>query len=351
MKVKVLMLIYNPTSGPAFSNRKIHQVFPFLPSIDGLVRDYIDDMTRAGRGAFSFEIVERYDLDELAPATIERLVSPEGELLIENHQWTSRDAFFRNVSNIYGSKTGTFVDLFNNGRADYPAVINDPRFDIPHKVDAGTIDMVWVLGPPGSGFWEAAMAGPGAYWVNGGPIDGIASSRRFVILAHGYDRDVACWLEVTAHMTENILSRVSRRWPLNRKARNRAGVETSFNEWDYFTLTETQNYDDRIVAPGYAQVGTAHFPPNAPRDSNYAFAFTDQVTSGADDWFTYPELKGLRKTVNRETWNTFNGDYHRGFLNWWFGHIPSAPGSHDGVLNNWWRYIWDVNRDPDRLEP
>ena len=31
---------------------------------------------------------------------------------------------------------------------------------------------------------------------------------------------------------------------------------------------------------------------------------------------------------------------------WWFKHLPKAPGRTNGVANNWWRYVIDVN-DPE----
>ncbi len=345
LDVKVLLLVYNPSSGPAYGYRKLQEIYPTFPAIDPLVQDYLTDMMGAGRGAFCLEIAERFDLDELPPAGVERLVAPDGLVLIENYRWVSRDVYFKNVARRYGGESGEPVDLFNNGRADYQAILKDRRFGIPRKVDERRVDMVFVLAPPFTGFWEAAMAGPGAYWVNGGPIEDIPCDRRFVVLAHGLDRDVGLWLEVTAHMTENILGRVSRRWPKVWQYDTRG----PFNDWERYQLTDRQNYGPELVVHGFAQIGTAHYPPNSPPGSDYAFAFEDVVESYADDWLTYPDFAGVKTAVNRETWNLFGGNYHRGFEYWWFAHIPHQPGSHDGVLNNWWRYIYDVNRDPDAL--
>lgn len=348
--MKILLIIYNPTSGPGYGYRKPHEVFDFFPSIDSQIANYIADMTKAGHGRFTMEVVERIEVDDLPPLVPASCRNSAGIEMVREHRWVDRDLFFDNIGVLYFGDRGEYFDMFNNGRADYPAMINDPRFGIVNKIDSGAANLVCILYPPGCGLWETAMAGPGAYWVNGSPIEGIASRRRFVVMGHGYNRSVECWLEVTAHMTENIMSRTARNWPRDRRARNRDGVTVALHDWDYFTLTEWQNYDDRLVAPGHAQVGTGHYPPNAPRGSDYAFAFTDLAESAAANWYQYPDLSGAKQRVNRETWNTFNGDYHRGFLCWWFDHIPANPGSHDGILNNWWPYIWDVNRDPDARE-
>ena len=340
--VKVLLLYYNPTSGPDFGYRKARQIYPWFPAFDTLIQEYVGDMVDAGGGAFCIDVVERYDLDELPPAAVERLVAPhDGELLIDNHRWLSTDVYFHNVDHLYNETWRNAVDLFNNGRSDYITILNDPRFGILAKIDSGAVNLVWIMTTPLTGFWESAMAGPGAYWVNGSPIPGIPTSRRFVVQAHGVDRTAALFEEVTAHMTENILNHVS--WTQSWPKVWQHGAYGPFDDWERYQLTEWQNYGDDVVAPGFAQVGTAHYPPNSPRGSNYAFGFLDIVDSFADDWYNYPNFAGVKKPVNRETWNTFNGDYHRGFEHWWFSHIPRNPGSHGGILNNWWRYIYDVN--------
>ena len=30
---------------------------------------------------------------------------------------------------------------------------------------------------------------------------------------------------------------------------------------------------------------------------------------------------------------------------WWLRHLPRAEGTTDGIANNWWKYVIDVN-DP-----
>jgi hypothetical protein len=63
----------------------------------------------------------------------------------------------------------------------------------------------------------------------------------------------------------------------------------------------------------------------------------------ADDWLNFPSLAGEVKTLNCSAWG--NGDV-RAHHKWWFKHLPKAPGRANGVANNWWRYVIDVN-DPE----
>jgi hypothetical protein len=45
--------------------------------------------------------------------------------------------------------------------------------------------------------------------------------------------------------------------------------------------------------------------------------------------------------VNRQEWYYPGGDYQRGFMRWWFNHLPRFTGTYEGKLNNWWHYIVD----------
>jgi hypothetical protein len=97
MEVKVLLLVYNPTSGPACGDETLQQIYSTFPSIDGLVKDYVNDRVDAGGGTFCIDVVEWYDLNELPPAAVERLAAPDGQLLIENYHWASPDVYFHNA--------------------------------------------------------------------------------------------------------------------------------------------------------------------------------------------------------------------------------------------------------------
>lgn len=110
--------------------------------------------------------------------------------------------------------------------------------------------------------------------------------------------------------------------------------------WAKFAANEKQS--------GTAAVGTCHYPPNAERD--YDYANKRLVDSTADDWLTYPVLRGITKQVNCETWG--GPDYHRNYLRWWFGHLPKTYGtSPDGRQTNWWKYVFNFNAYDERGLP
>jgi hypothetical protein len=342
-RLKALLLVYDPTSGPVHGCKKLRQEFPNWPDVNEVIKGYAGDLTRASKGALCVDLVERHNLDELPRMVSPYFVAPDGGVLIRGYQ-LDRDAFFLNVEHYYLFGDGKKVELIEQGGPDYPWILNDPRFEIVGKIDSQSINVVWILAPPFIGFLESVMAGPNAYYINGGPIDGVGSVRRFATLFTSTDRGVAEWLHGTGHMVEWVMSHESGGWVSPWEYN---GV--AHTDWERFTTTEFANYAPGGIheggfSPGYAQVGTVHFPPNAKSDYDYANATV--VDSYADDWYNYPDFKGEKHSVNRETWNSFNGDYQRGYMNWWYEHLPSYSGEHGvAILNNWWRYAFDLNRD------
>ena len=163
------------------------------------------------------------------------------------------------------------------------------------------------------------MAGPRAFYINGGPLPEVRSKRPFVIMGFNYERGVGEMLENLGHRAESIMTEVYRH------ARGEA------NLWSRFT-----RYDK--VAPGAAEMGNVHFAPNSERD--YDWGNRRYVLSRCDDWLNFPHLTGKARSVNCAEWG--NGDI-RGHHTWWFSHMPRMAGQTSGVLNNWWRYIIDPN--------
>ncbi|MEW6251778.1 MAG: hypothetical protein AB1716_14125 [Planctomycetota bacterium] len=241
---------------------------------------------------------------------------------------------------------------------DYPHMINE--FNLIPRVESGEIDEVWMMGLPYFGYWESAMAGKDAFYVNGGVYDKVPCKRRFVIMGFNAERGVAEMLEDQCHRSESTLSRIHGGWKVDQLTTN----------WARFAANEHQS--------GTAAVGTAHYPPNGERDYDYANERT--VESTADDWLHYPNLTGRKRTFNREEWagphknRAGQPDYHRNYLRWWFSHLPKAPGVSgkpesdaaaasekapdaktdagtvaqtapipDGRLKNWWEYLYNFN--------
>lgn len=202
--------------------------------------------------------------------------------------------------------------------ADYPRMLRE--YGVTERIDSGEIDELWLFGAPGFGFWESAMAGPGAFTINGGVYDSVEASRPFAIMGFSYERGVAEMLHDLAHRTESSLSRVYGGWE----------VDVLDTNWARFAANAHQS-------KGEAGVGTCHYPANGESDYDYANPRT--VLSTAEDWLRYPDLTGAKTQVSCESWG--GPDYHRNYMRWFFAHLPRAEGRNaDGRMNNWWEYVY-----------
>jgi len=291
--IKLLVVIYDPILESSGGER-LHQVLGWQdPNV--LTTDLIDDFALVSHGVAKYEIVQR-------------IVRDEWPLHLNGQRYTEE---------LYLEETA--AHNWTLGPGDYHAIIADNR--IPAKVNAGRVDEVWLWGAPGFGWWESAMAGNGAYWVNGGPISGV-DSKAFILMGFNYERGMAEALESYGHRTESILRRIYGSWE---------AAET--HDWNRFTLL------DRDL-PGRGGVGNAHNAFNAEPDTDYNRSSTRMASTSADDWYNFPNMTGSRTDSNCEAW----GCDGYGYLKWWYDHMPHVTGVKDGLLNNWWRYVIDPDQ-------
>lgn len=304
--VRVLALSFNPII-PEEGNKRLHEVGKWNDPRT-LADGYIQDIKEASGGFIQFKIVEWRDVNAFQP---------------------KRDGF------VYTAET--YMQCFRREREwhqpdglDYERMIKENG--IIELIDTDKIDEVWMFGAPYFGYWESAMAGPGAFYINGGVYEKVPSKRPFAIMGFNYERGVAEMLHNLCHRTESTMSRIYGGWK----------AEELTSNWARFAANAHQS-------GGEAAVGTCHYPPNGEKDYDYANPRT--VMSSADDWMNYPKLTGEKKPVNCETWG--GPDYHRNYMKWWFARLPRAPGTHpeDGRLNNWWRYIFEFTNYDERGKP
>lgn len=302
--VKVLVLNYDPLI-PQEGNRRLHEVGKWNDPRK-LSDQYIADIAEASGGLVKYRVVEWRDIDTFHPKIDGFTYTPEQylECMRAKKGWHDPDT------------------------ADYPRTFVDQK--VLPRIDSGEIDEVWFFGGPYFGYNESAMAGPGAFYINGAVYDKVPSRRPFAIMGFNYERGVAEMIHDLSHRTESTMARVYGGWK----------VEELTTNWARFAANLKQS--------GSAAVGTCHWPPNAEKDYDYANPRT--VDSSADDWLTYPRLTGKTKPVNRETWG--GPDYHRGYMKWWFSHLPRAAGVNpDGRLDNWWEYVFHFTRYDERGQP
>jgi hypothetical protein len=301
--VDVLVVNYDPII-ESEGGKRLHEVMKWRDPRE-LAEGYIKDMAEVSGGYVRLNIKEWRDLDE----------------------WPKKTDGFRYDDKGYLSVMRDKTEKAHDpDGADYPFLLQSQKV-IP-DMESGRFDELWVFSFPYSGHWESAMAGPGAFFINGGVYDKVPSKKRFAIMGFSYERGVAEMVHNTSHRTENHMKRVFGRWE--------AGKPT--NLWERFSAIEKSS-------PGYAGVGNCHFPPNAEKD--YDYKNPRVVMSAADEWLSYPNLNGEKKPVSCETWG--GPDYQRNYLKWWFSHLPKLPGTaKDGRQNNWWKYIYNFNAyNPD----
>ncbi len=293
VRPKVLMIVHNPAV-ESEDGRRLTDIFAWNDP-GRLAEQYIHDLREASGGYLDYDIVERINADWFP---------------------VKQDGFrYTGESYVQAWRTRTF---HQPDAIDYQAQV--AAFDLIGRYNRGEIDEAWFFAFPYSGDYESTMVGRGAFWLNSPPVPNTESAEgRFAVMAFNYERDVGCMLENFCHRVESTMSRVYERLGRGR------------NMWHLFT-----RYDR--TAPGRAQCGNAHLAPNSLRD--YDWGNPRPVTSYCDDWYAYPDLPGVARTVTCEDWGCGDARAHH---IWWLSHIPRAEGERDGIANNWWRYIVDLN--------
>jgi len=289
----VLFVIYDPVMDGAGTKMSVKMNWN---RPDDLANTYIQDILEASGGLARYEIVQRVELNEF-PA------------LTDGFRYTTQS--FQAVWN----KTQT---PHQPQYADYQALLTG--LNAMQRVANHEIDEVWLMGFPYAGFYESTMCGAGAFWCNSQPQKWSAyCSRRFVVMGFNYERGVGEMVHSFGHRCESTLGQAFAR------------LQGKDNLYKQFAL-----YDK--VAPGEAQLGTIHFPPNA--ESDYDYNNPRKVISNCDDWYNFPNFKNETRLVNADEWG--NGDM-RVLHKWWLKHLPKVAGRIHGIANNWWQYSLDPN--------
>lgn len=291
--------------------------------VDDLITSFIAEMEEVSYGLvkYQYDSANRVDVDEIPRKA-------------DGFQYTAETY----LAMLQDEKTHHSPDL-----VDYWKIVND--YHLVEKVMDGQIDEVWLFGAPYFGYWESHMVGKGAIWCNSYPLDhSERCTKRFVIMGFSYQRGVAEMLHDIGHRMESIMAYVygssdavqSAYRAIDDSARPPVGPEkfaSPKNDFERFLLFEK-------IAPGRAEVGLVHMPPNADKD--FDWRNTNTVSSSCDDWLNYPNLQGTRRMVNCSEWNCGAGGHEH--IRWWFKHVPHAKGSKNGISNNWWKYTMQVDQ-------
>lgn len=292
---RVLVFVFDPIMNPA-TGQKLSQVTNWRRPED-LAGQFIADILETSGGLARYQILKRIEINEFPVKADGFRYTPASYLAVLNR-----------TSPAHSPDTVNYQDFLT-------------RYKILQLVAGNQIDEVWVFGFPYAGFYESTMGGTGAFFCNSAPLAGTSQCpRRFVIMGFSCERGVGEMLESFGHRAEFTLDRVHARQP------------AQSNLWKKFIRYEQ-------TAPGQAEVGNIHFAPNSERD--YDWGNPRYVASRCADWDNFPNFKGGVKQVNCAEWG---GGEIRAHHKWWLKHLPKVGGQTNGIANNWWQYILDLNR-------
>lgn len=316
--IRALVVSFDPYC-PGHGDLRTHEVFGWNDPRN-LVSGYVYDLMSCSGGWCRYSITDWYDAD----------YHPFFE---DGFQYAPDDY-------VTAWQTHDDENPLHPGTSDYFRLISDKSYphnqplSIAERIAGDMIDEVFFFGAP-AGFagWEAAMAGPSPFFINGGTYYVPAAGRNFPLMGFNYERDVDCMLEDFCHRTECTMSRVYQSpdtwlpaWPAP-------------NHWDAFRMFDQ-------ISEGNAACGICHYAPNSTGD--YDWGNETYVWSTCDDWLNnWPNLLGdiTKRFVNCEEWG--GGDMRLHHV-WWLNHLPKAPGVNpDGKQNNWWKYVCDFNSYPE----
>lgn len=296
-EVRVLVLNYDPYVEWNGKRVRLHEAGKWNDPRE-LAEGYANDVKASSGGYIVYKIVEWRDIDDFPMKT-------DG---------------FRYTEQTYVAAMKSWSGWHEPDGLDYIAMAK--ANGLARLINGGQIDEVWLFGGPYFGYWESAMMGPGAFFINGGVYPDDSFVRPFAVMGFNYERGVAEMLHNLCHRTESTMSRFFGGWK----------VDELTTHWARFAANEKQS--------GVAAVGTCHYPPNAEKD--YDYANPRFVDSTANDWLNWPKLTGKKERINCEAWG--GPDYHRNYMRWWFARLPKSPGvDGDGRPLNWWKYVFRFN--------
>ncbi len=296
--LKTLVIVYDPVVDKT-SGKKLSEYMRWN-TVEELGVGFMSDILQVTGGLVRYQIVQRIDVNAF-PAKVDGYTYDAETYL-----------------NVLRGRTPPRLPQ----EVDYHAIIK--RFNVLQRVAKNEIDELWVFNFPHAGFYESIMAGPGAFWCIAPPLRHTdAAKRRFVVMGFSYERGVGEMLENMGHRAESIMEKTF------------AHLSGDDHLWNRFI-----RYDQ--TAPGKAALGNVHFAPNSRR--GYDWNNPSVVVSECDDWlYNFPDLKGITREVSADEWG--NGDIRK-HHSWWMKHFPKAKGRKNGIHNNWWQYIANVNNVP-----
>lgn len=178
------------------------------------------------------------------------------------------------------------------------------EFDIEDWIASYKADEVWVFGSQTS---ETAMGGQKAFWLGALPVSGTDRiPRRFVFMRFG---DNISPLKSYAQRIECTLYKLYEGYP------------PAKNMWDKYMR----------------ECGTVLRPANSILEG---YSHSLEYLSNHEDWEQYPNFRHRCRFISSSEW----GGTQDGYLRWWMKYLPHGTHKTDGIHDNWWHYVMNVDR-------
>lgn len=186
------------------------------------------------------------------------------------------------------------------------------EFDMHGPLQDRTADEVWVFGSPKSG---SAMGGSKAFWLGDVPLSGTDNIyRRFPLMRFGTIDPLLTF----ARRVEATMYRVYEGYP------------PAKNMWERYIRNERTH-------SGHASCGSVSVPPNGVL---HGYDARLSILSDSEDWLLhYPDLRNRVQFIDSRDW----GGTQAGYLKWWLRHLPHGVRKTDGIHDNWWHYIMNLD--------
>lgn len=251
------------------------------------------------------------------------------------------------------------MNLYNSP-FDYDHMLLNELENAEEIMGTGEVDQIYIWSPPGGGGYESLMVGPGSWWCNSTGHtgnDGYRNyPRRWIVWMYNYERGTDMAFHNHGHMAESHMSHFTSGLDWNYATRQNPNKRLD-NIWNTYAAVDAWHPDN-------AAIGDCHRRPNSEHD--YDFHNMRFVRSSYPNWqgtnfLSWPHMH-MHTQVNRDTWHdqAFHDSIyaHEGegsHLRWFFQNMPHLPRESphymtNGVLMNWYEYLWNYNFSGLELE-
>jgi hypothetical protein len=291
-QAKVIVLIYDPVLTTRGGKRLIEE----LKANDPVEYSHIlaNVIREASWGYMNYKIVDFIHV-------------PRFPVKVDGFRYTEETYFSARKDNSWQPATSSYRAFFTeNGLLE--------------RCKREKITELWVWGASGMHMDELAMYIPNRY-ARFGPSDNPWFYRPYDIPEVGPDNMIHSYV----HRIESMaaLALADGIWD----------THAMRDPWNVFSWLEM----DHAGTP--SMVGNCHVPPNG--QGGYDYNNKRTVSSWADHWARYPDVRGEPRQISSQEWGT----NQFGYMKWILERVPKFPGATQFGYNNWWVYIANTDED------